>query len=454
MKQLYSILLILISLAARASFTVTNEVNYTIDETSWDTQPYHLSGDYMATYFYCMYPQYTNHIYSVSRSGASWQNQFESQQQKYCLPLWASYNVDSYDLMMASENGGYNTTNPVIQWGTNLFNAPPLFWDGTSITNEGAIVPHTITHLAIGCFPDSTNGVPGNLQLDIGCQMLNAIYGQPPYPLYTNLYTPYWSNDWSSGANNIQFYTGGHPNPAGHLDMALQTLLNLGVETNVGSMVFDWNNSAAYTNKFALSGFSRVGNVLSTTFKADRMPLAWDVAGDVTTDGTITNDARGGIATIPKLGNSFLWMLQVTNLPTATYTVAIDGSNILTCSSAFLAAGWNMFTNYSGPLWAQRVAVLSWKRYQNGCNLVTLNDYSPNVSEAIPGVGRLVEFQSNGNQQYDVNGKRGSTYVSAMATFVSNLQQYDVKIQQAAIQTNHTLTISFSQPRYAPVKLR
>jgi len=37
-----------------------------------------------------------------------------------------------------------------------------------------------------------------------------------------------------------------------------------------------------------------------------------------------------------------------------------------------------------------------------------------------------------------------------MATFVSQLRQYDVAIHNAAVQTNHTLTITLNTVRYAP----
>lgn len=429
---------------------VTNEVDGTFDSTSYDTQPYKLWGDYFACYFYCMYPQFTNHIYSVSRSGASWENQFESQQQKWCLPLWASFPVDANDWMLATENGGYNTTNQLLQWGTNLFNAPPLFWDGASITNEGNIVPHAITHIALGAIPDQTSdGNPGNLQLDTGCQMLNQMYGLTPVPLYTNIYVPYWSNDFA-GAQLTGFYSGGHPYPAGHLDMAFETLLLLGAETNIGSVTFNWAAATASTNHCTANSTSLSGGTLTSTIHFDRMPPAWDVPGDPTPGGSVTNDARGGFTVMPQLAIAFQWTLQVTNLPTGNYNVLIDGSNVVALSSSQLAAGWNMFTNYNGPLWAQRVAVLMWKRYQGGVDPVTLVEHSAGVQGAISGVGDLVNFQSNGAQQYETLGKRGSDYVSAMSTWISQLHQYDVAIWQAAQQTNHTFQITLQQPRFAP----
>ena len=135
----------------------TSEVDGTFESCSYDTSPYKFWGDYFASHFYDMYPQFTNHIYSVSRSGASWENQFESQQEKYCLPLWASFETaNTYDWMLANDNGGY-LSNDVMEWGTNLFNAPALFWNGTAVTNEGGIASTlSVTHYSLGGIPSDT----------------------------------------------------------------------------------------------------------------------------------------------------------------------------------------------------------------------------------------------------------------------------------------------------------
>jgi hypothetical protein len=227
--------------------------------------------------------------------------------------------------------------------------------------------------------------------------------------------------------------------------MALHTLLAMGVETNVGSMTLDWNNhSVSATNHLVVSGLSLSGNTLSFTAHFDRMPPAWDVP-----DGSITNDARNAFAVMPDLGRAFQWPLRITNLPAGNYQVAIDGSNVVILSSTQLAAKWNMFTNYNGALWAQRKAVLAAKRDQEGADHVTLLDHSAG-SQGTLGVGDMVNYISNANDQHDTHGKRGSTYVGSMATFVSNVQQYDVAIHNAAVQTNHVFTITRIVPRLAP----
>lgn len=426
---------------AWAQFPITNEVNGTFDASSYDTQPYKFFGDYFADYFYNLYPQFTNHIYSVSRSGASMQNQFESQQEKYCLPLWASFAVAGNDWMLQTENGGYTTTNPVIQWGTNLFAAPPLFWNGTAVSNEGVTMP-VITHYPLGAIPDQYDGIPGNAQLNLGGLMLAARYSVPPVDLYHRLYVPAWSNDFS-GAKLTGFDHGsgqdGHPYAAGHLCITLEALLALGAETNIGALTLDWNNHlVAATNKVTVISPSLSGNTLSCSVHFDRMPPAWDVP-----DGTITNDARNAFVIMPELGNAFNWIIQVTNLPAGTYKIYVD--NVLTdiASDTQLAAGRNWFTNYNGPLWAARVAPLAAKRDQNGVNRVTLLEHSAGDAD-----GDNVNYQSNAATQYDDNGLRGGPYKIAMATHVANLKVKDVAIHDAAQQTTHTLMFVLQTTTY------
>lgn len=442
MKRLLAISFLMLSLRGNSAVIVTTtEINYTLDSTSYGDDPYHLWEHYLATYFYCMYPQFTNHIYSIGNSGDSLEAQYESHQQERGMPLWASFNVASYDFFIATENGGYATTNPVIQWGTNLFNAPPLFWDGTSITNEGSVVAQTITHLALGAIPDQTNAVPGNLQLDIGCQMLNNMYGQPSIGLYSNLYIGGWSNYFRLPQGD--FHSGGHPPPGYALDMAGQTVINLGLDTNVGAFTLDWNNQlVAATNKVTIVNPSLVNHVLTFTAHFDRMPMAWDVP-----DGTITNDASTAFISLPKMATQFTWIVQITNLPPGNYNLAIDGSNVVILTDAQLSAGWNMFAVTNGPLWNQRKAVLNAKRDQQGVDHVTLISHSAG-SQGTLGVADMVNFKSNAAQQYGTNGKRGATYITAISSFVGSVQQYDVAIHNAAVQTNHTFTVTYIAPRY------
>lgn len=341
------------------------------------------------------------------------------------------------DWIMANNNGGYTTTNPLIQWGTNLFNAPPIFWDGVSPTNGGTHAnSQHVTHYFLGDIPnDSADGDSGAVNRTLATLQLASKYGTPPVDT--------WSMTWTNGvqtdrvgARIFGYDALGHPYAAGSLCMALKDLIALGVETNIGSVMIDGNTSIATTNHVAVTNIIKNGNTLTFAMRFDRMPPGWDVP-----DGTITNDARGAFVLMPELGNSFQWTIQVTNLPAGTYNITVDGVLTDIATASQLAVGRNWFTNYNGPLWAQRALVLKWKRYQNGVDPVTLLEHSAG-SNGFLGVGDNVNFQSNAQQQYDDFGKRGDTYIAAMATFVSQKNQYDDAINHAAQQTTHLIVVS------------
>ena len=438
-KSIVKCHLVILSLFAAfnsPALVVTHEVDGTFNSTSYDTPPYKFWGDYFATYFYDMYPQYTNHIYSCSRSGSAWEGDFYQQQEKWFLPLWASFGkIRAYDWILANDNGGF-VSNDVIHWGTNLFNAPRLFWNGAAITNEGGVADHLfVTHYSLGGIPgDAADGDWAAESRNAGAMALARKYHTPVVDMWHLL----WTNGLSSDITNNRlfgFYSGGHPYAAGHLCMALKALVALGVETNVGSLTLNWTTGKVRAKHCAASDIAVTSNSLTCTVHFSRMPPAWDVP-----DGTITNDARNAFVIMPELGNSFRWMIQVIDLPEGTYNVSVDGVLTDIATAEQLAAGRNWFTNYNGPLWAQRASVLAWKRAQAGCDPVTLLPHGADVWGAL-NQPDLVNFQSVASQQYDTYGQRGDTYLQAMNQWVLLMRQYDVQIHAAAQQTNHTFTI-------------
>ena len=430
--------LLLFLAAVTCSATIMKaEVNGTFDASSYDTAPNEFFGNYFATYFYGMYPQFTNHIYSVSRGGASWENQYEEQQEKYCLPLWASFKKGTiYDWMLANDNGAYRS-NDVVHWGTELFNAPRLFWNGTSVTNEGdAVSKLKVQHFPLGCIPgDTWDGDWEAEDRNAGAMALARKYKVPLVDMWHLL----WTNGLSTDITNNRlfgFYSGGHPYPAGYLCMTLQALTALKVETNVGSLTLDWTKPKASAIHCTAKNIQVTGNTMTCTVRFDRMPLAWDVP-----DGTITNDARNAFVLMPELGNSFRWTIKVKNMPPGTYGVSVDGILTDIATDAQLVAGRNWFTNYNGPLWAQRTAVLARKRDQQGCNPVTLLPHSAG-DRGVLGLLDGVNFRSACDQGYDSDKLRGPAYVAYLNTWVPELKQYDAQINAAARQTNHVFTIS------------
>ena len=434
-------LFLTLSLFRCPALTVTNEVDGTFDSSSYDTTPSKWWGNYFATYFYDMYPQFTNHIYSVSRSGASWENQLESQQEKYCLPLWASFGkIPSYDWMLANDNSDYRS-NDVVQWGTNLFNAPPLFWNGGAITNEGDIAAALeVTHYSLGGIPnDSADGDEGAVSRNAGAMTLAVKYHTPVVDMWHLLMTNGVAEDLTN-SRLFGFYRG--------TSLSCRALVH-GVVCAGGARggyecwfaEVELDNGEGGYESLCGERYQRQRQHIDVhgAFRPDAA-LAWDVP-----DGTITNDARDAFLISPKLGNAFRWMIAVTNLPAGTYDVSVDGVLTDTATAAQLAAGRNWFTNYNGPLWAQRASVLKWKRYQEGVDPVTMEPHSAG-DQGVLGLGDNWNFQSWASGQYDTFGKRGDVYLESIIGQVAQLRQYDNRINAEAQQTNHVLTVTLIGP--------
>jgi hypothetical protein len=427
-----------ISASAGNIFPVTNETDVTFSSASYDTTPYILWGAYLKTYFDAMYPQFTNHWWSWSRSGSSFQLDYQAQQQKWCAPLWSKFAVPSFDFTLVSENGGFDS-NGIVQWETNIFNAPQLMYDGTSITNEGFSFP--VTHYCIDGIPDDYSG-SANLLISGAGLFISQLYGTTPIDLWHLV----WTNGMSTDTNQLfGFYAGGHPYPAGHLAMALWTLLSLGAETNIGSITINFGGgSIAATNHMTASGVSMSGNTFSCTLLCDRMPPAWDVP-----DGTITNDARNCFVIYPMLAGRFHWSIHATNLPAGNDSVSLGGTICAVLTDTQLAAGWNMFTNYTGPFWQQRTKLLADARDSYGVDHATL---LPAHTAGDPGLlgPDLIDYQSESGLEYDTNGKRGATYTAAMLTWVNDLYVYDTATHNDAQPVARTLVLQQIVPRWAP----
>lgn len=428
-------------LNSQAQFIPTNEVDGLIDQSSYGTYPYVLSERYFASYFDGMYPQWTNHIFDISQSGSAWQFDYQDNWEKWGLAHMANFPVPFNVWVLANDNGAFHS-NDIVQWGTNMAAAPPLFYNGTAVTNEGVSCQPATYYFTGGILADSVDQ-SATISRNAGCLYLNGLYGTPAFDLYDELSTNGWLAD-QSGARLLGFYTGGHPYPAGHLCMAIWTLLNMGVETNVASVTLDYNAVSAATNHCVVSGLAQSGNGLNGTILYDRMPMGWDVP-----NGTITNDAQNAFVVMPQLADAFRWMFTVTNLAAGNYALSFDGVTIGVYSASQFAAGVNLFTNYNGWLGAQRRAVQNAICDEYGVDRVTLVAHSAG-NLGVNGVADLVNYQSNANNDYNTLGKRGSDLVTALASQVAGMNANAVFTHDAAVQTNHTFAVIPTGPREAP----
>src|SRR6185312_13996385 len=123
------------------------------------------------------------------------------------------------------------TTN----WTIKQFNAPPIWWNGVGATNHGNICG-PVGHFATGRIPaDSAGGTSGNaVEGNAGSMCVATNFGTPPVDMFHLLY--------NNGilTQDSDFFPLGHPKPPGSLAMAITMIQALGLETNVGSFMVDY----------------------------------------------------------------------------------------------------------------------------------------------------------------------------------------------------------------------
>lgn len=457
MRRLLAILILLTAFCIRSgaqSFPLTNEVNGVYAAASYDTDQMLMSHPF-ATYFYDMNPSFTNHIYSSSRSGSAWDADFDFQLFKWCAPALNALNTNivAHNWLLANDNGGF-VSNTTFAAGILFTNWPPNNYQPVAavLTNELVPIPQLLVQ-PLGRPPhDSSDGDSGAIAGNLGSEGLAGTLGQPVIDLWHLMYTANFIADQAGARLMWSGIGGSHFSQAGYLAIDIFDLIGLGVDTNVGSVMIDWNAQAvAATNHAVVSGVSVSGNTLTCTTHFDRMPMAWDVP-----DGTITNDATGCFVVFPELGNAFQWMIRLTNMPAGVYQISVDGQLADTCTSGQLLSGRNWFTNYSGPLWAQRKEVLGRKRDQAGVDRVTLISHSAG-SGGVLGQPDLVNLHSAAGNSTEVYPAAftGMNFVAHLASQVTGIQAYDVAIHAAAVQTNHTIAFTLvSSTAYHPMKLQ
>jgi hypothetical protein len=450
----YIILLIFLPRLCRAQddspLPATGEVNWITQAHSFGIGPNLQFWDSMDCYVYCMYPQYTNHLWNWDHSGSNLEEDYENDEAGRTMPFFASVDPSlvAWNIFMAGDDNGGYTGTVADQWTTNI-QAFPEVWNGTGKTNEGISFP-TVKSLPIGGPQEDSSTGGGAAQIARNSAATNAA-ARSVLIIVDN-----WNCLWTNGVEQdivasptrlFGFYPGNHLFPAGYLCMALWDIIMMNGETNIGSAELDFNSaSVVATNHQVIGGLTKNGNTLSWSVLFDREPGAWDVG-----DGT--NGCNDAFVLMPQLATRFQWPLQIDNLPPGrNWQIKIGNSNVVTLSSAELAAGWNMFTVTNGPIWNHRKGVLDAKRDQGGYDHVT---HLETHTSGDKGVGnnydRINYYSSAGTYPGTF---RGSAYITAMAPLVAGMKALDVLIHNAAQQTNYdfsaTCTDCPTPVRYAP----
>ena len=441
MKRLLATLFLISAVwAGRSQNIPTNSVYGLMNSSSYGEMPYTLWERYVWSYYADMYPQFTNVLGDVGHSGQGFAGDWQFDWQKRVLIYLATLtNSSTFDFwIMPTDNGG-NGTN-VYPLLLNFTNAPPFFYDGVSaLTNVGISPNVKYNYFFLGGIPANTPG--GDDGLNSGRQTAslwaNNLLGTPQFDLLHELLTNGWVAD-IAGAGVLGFYPGAHPKPPGHLAMAQWTLVNRNAETNVAKVVINWNGgSVPLTDHCAVAGATISGNTFSSTIRFDRMGMGYDWK-----HGIYTNDATAAYAAMPVLAKQFNWIVQVTNLPAGTYTCQMDNRFIFSASDAQLAAGVNLWTNKNGWIGDQQQAGLDAICDYYGVDPVTLVTHSAG-STGAHGLRDDVNLRSDADGAY-TSGLRGTNLVNALASDMTSLMTLAGYIRQAAVQTNHTITITRS----------
>lgn len=411
---------------------MTNEIDMTVDSSSYDTQNYILWLAYLTSGIHNMYPQYTNSVNSISRSGASLQNQFENQQYKYGLAHWCyafyTNHVTPYDLVLANDNGAYDAAT-VYQWMTNLFGAPALMWDGVSKTNAGGLV-FPMTHITCGANINSViDGDSGAVARNTGASNAMVWVSQTPIDMWhdiktniTNVSAP----PFTDVTGNNWFYALGHPTPMMSLAMMISTWRGLGLPTNVGTITLDFNSATvASSSNFTAASISSSPTIFTCNLTALRLPPSWDISPVVS-----NNVAIGLFAYAPSYGSFFQQVIQFTNIPSGTYNMYLSNILVWTGTDTQLKTGINIATNsvVANPLNVIRTESLYRIRDKYGVDRITGYNTHGAGDPGVNGVD-LINYQSNAEDSYTRLNNRGPVLINALGVWIKSLRNnYDVPI--------------------------
>jgi hypothetical protein len=409
---------------------------------------------FIGSYFINNYPQFFVSYRDHSRSGGDNLDMATNRVPKFGIPDWYSLGTKTNGLNFyyVSDNSGFPSNSPGLTNITATFNilakAPTNTYTRLGFaTNDfphGGSLFHSIF---IGEIAEQRNdGVPEVRDSSYGARNVADSNAIPFVDSWINL-VGVVTNIFAT--NTTAYWASGHPLNELQLIWALTTLTfptnnyaGLGVDTNTYTAILDFNAATvSLTNHCTATSISKSGNTLTFTFHADRMAPGFYVP-----DGVQTNDCRGAFALMPSLGNKFCEILRVTNLPAGNYRFTLDGSNILMTTSTQLAAGLNLFTNYSGAFWAQKKEVL-------GLMLDAADFSRTNASDDVT-VGNVLnsDYESFANVVWETNAVDTTIFATAtpMAAREADLKAQDILIHNAAQQTNHTVTMSLIIPRDAP----
>ena len=401
--------------------------------------------DYLESYFQLNYPGANIHLFNLGRAGGTMDDRLTNNIQRNGLALWA-YQFNNYQHIGISHGSvnGMTDSNHMYLVQSNIFLAPALMSDGGPdlVAQTGWAANHPVQWIGLGNIPGPPDGSPisrdvlNNPSTNAGWRL-----GIRGVDWWYSLVYGVTNNDPSGLVSGWQ--KGGHPGGGMGLAMTFAFLKQITTDTNISTAAVDFNSATVLnTNHCVISSVSRNGNTLTFNRLDDRLPFAWDYTPMM----GITNDCMQAFVldpTFADFSNSpSRWTISP---PDYIPCSSMDNSPGVVSDSVLSSVnGWNMFTNVTGPYWAQRTEVLGRIRDKEHVDRYTRLPGSAGDQEG------LVSYGSNANAQWTSN-VRGDALINALSNRVANVMAHDALTAAAAKPTNHTFTIMPYAP-YASIK--
>lgn len=346
-------------------------------------------------------------------------------------------NNDQRIIVIKATQNGYVSSNATYLSFSNFSLAPATMFlgDGSAVSPAGIAQTMTYQFWFMSDMPSEANdgniltrGALSEAATNAGIRLATG-----ELDIYYHVYSS-WTNDYQqNGGTNVMWAllnTGkiDHPGKGGHLNAALATYKQWHSDTVISDETIDYSTGLSVsTNHCTVSGIMVSGNNISWTRHDDYIRFAWDVPN--TTTG-ITNDCRNAFNLNPSDGTNFIFNFAVTNLPANhTYNVLVGGINIGTKTSAQLAQGVNMFTNYLHPEWLQAVEVLGLERDMSYVDRITLIQGSAGDGKGFVSYGSFAATKWQA-------GDRGDTLIANMTASGDQLKTYTDAIHIQVQPTN------------------
>ena len=400
---------------------------------------------YLDAYFICANPNWGVSPRSQERSGAdNWEQLTNSTPKIGMAHAYAAQGkTNLLILLRVSSNNGSTDSNGMfgimsqeILWPYQSYNQSLV------LTQDWSQSTNLISREILGDWPPQ-NLDPNLMLRNNGASNVARLYNIPF--IDSGARFTLVSNDLQAGITN--WYPLGHLDDTYHFMWYADTLKGNSVDTNVWTMVLDWNSTTpSQTNHCAVASITN-GASFSFTFHLDRMANGYDKP-----DANHTNDCRRALLEDGSLSNALCEIVRVTNAPPGNYSVLMDGNLARTATSAELAAGINFFTEWTNALWNQKIAVLDQVRIMKNINPLTAgNGSDPSNPDHFITASNYLEqrFGSYAGSRWPTNSSV-NTYGALMMDRETELFGQDQVIHATAQQTNHTLMLVPIIARYAP----